>query len=211
LNKKNLSRGFSLSTGGTRTTVLTTTTTDISLSSNGVSNLNTGEVFKVNSLEEFLGLGVNLDERGIQSREFGNKVITTFTFFFLKLEGDTTDGTARNTLHQVSGETSNLVTETLGVNDGDFIKNSLVDLEIESKTRVVLLNDNTGCLLDSLSSNATLNNLYMVNIYLSVYPSIHPSIYIYHLKMQLDMLCLDGWMGISYLTILVIYNLKRKI
>lgn len=56
----------------------------------------------------------------------------------------------------MGGETGNLVTETLGVNDGDFIKDLLVDLEIESKTRVVLLDNNTGCLLDSLSSNATL-------------------------------------------------------
>lgn len=141
-----------MSTGRTRTTVVTTTTTDISLSSNGVSDLNTRKVFKVDSLQEFLSLRVNFDSRSVQSREFGNVVVTTFTFFFLQLEGDTADGTTRDTLHQVGGETSNLVTKTLGLNDGDFVKDLLVDLEVESETRVVLFNDNTRSLLDSLGS-----------------------------------------------------------
>jgi hypothetical protein len=52
----------------------------------------------------------------------------------------------------VGGETSNLVTKTLGLNDGDFVKDLLVDLEVESETRVVLFNDNTRSLLDSLGS-----------------------------------------------------------
>jgi hypothetical protein len=56
----------------------------------------------------------------------------------------------------VSGETSNLVTKTLGLDDGNFIKDLLVDLEVKSKTRIVLFNNDTRSLLDSLGSNTTL-------------------------------------------------------
>jgi hypothetical protein len=56
----------------------------------------------------------------------------------------------------VGGETSNLVTKTLGLDDGNFIKDLLVDLEVKSKTRVVLFDNDTRSLLDSLGSNATL-------------------------------------------------------
>ena len=188
-----LSRSFSLSAGSTRTTVVTTSTTDISLGSNGLSDLNTRKVFKVDSLQEFLGLGINFDARSVQSRSFGNVVVTTFTFFFLQLEGDTTDGTTRDTLHQVGGETSNLVTKTLGLNNGDFIEDSLVDLEVESETRVVLFNDDTRSLLDSLGSilKTSVNvplliliefPLFFYNLYLPQHIHIHSSItglYIY--------------------------------
>jgi hypothetical protein len=42
------------------------------------------------------------------------------------------------------------------LDDGDFVKDLLVDLEVQSKTRIVLFNDDTRSLLDSLSSNTTL-------------------------------------------------------
>jgi hypothetical protein len=125
-------------------------------------------------ISAYLSFRINFDSRGIQSREFRNVIITTFTFFFLQLEGNTTDRTARDTLHQVGGETSNLVTETLGLNDGDLVKDLLVDLEVESKTRIVLFNDYTRSLLDSLGSNATLNHPELKT---SIHPSIHPSIH----------------------------------
>ena len=44
-------------------------------------------------------------------------------FFFLKLDRDTTDWTGSDSLHQVSDETSNLVTKTLGWDDCNFYKN----------------------------------------------------------------------------------------
>jgi hypothetical protein len=91
----------------------------------------------------YLGFGVNLNSRGVKSRELGNKVVLALTLFLLKLEGDTTNGTARDTLHQVSGETSNLVAKTLGGNDGNLVADLLVGLEIESKTGVVLLDKDT--------------------------------------------------------------------
>ena len=87
-----------------------------------------------------------------RSRELGDVVILALTLLLLKLEGDTTDGSALDTLHQVGGETSNLVAETLGGDDGDLGSNLLVGLEVQGKTGVVLLDENLGGPLDSLSS-----------------------------------------------------------
>ena len=53
-------------------------------------------------------------------------------------------------------ETRNLVAETLGRDDSDFIADLLVDLEVKSETGVVLLDDDSRSLLDSLCSYATL-------------------------------------------------------
>jgi hypothetical protein len=141
-----------LGTGLARTTVVTATATDISLSSNRVGDRDTSEVLKVQGLKELVGFRINLNNRGIQGRELGHKVVTTLTLFFLKLEGDTGNRTTGDTLHQMGGETSNLVAKTLGLNDGDLIKDLLVDLEIKSKTRIVLFNNDTRGLLDSLGS-----------------------------------------------------------
>jgi len=128
----------------------------------------------------YLGFRVNLNNGGIEGRELGNIVVLAFTLFFLELEGDTTDGSTRNALHQVSGETSNLVTKTLGSNDSNLVANLLVGLEIESKTGVVLLDQNAGSLLDSLGSNATLkiqSNLVHPSSSIHLHPSLSLSIH----------------------------------
>jgi hypothetical protein len=53
-------------------------------------------------------------------------------------------------------ETSNLVAETLGRDQGDLVADFLVGLEVEGKTGVVLFNQDTGSLLDGFGSDATL-------------------------------------------------------
>lgn len=100
----------------------------------------------------YLGVRVNLNSASVQGREFRNVVVSAFTFLLLQLEGDTADRTARDTLHQVGGETGNLVAETLRGNDGHLIADLLVGLEVQRKTRVVLFNQDTGGLLDGLGS-----------------------------------------------------------
>jgi len=50
---------------------------------------------------------------------------------------------------------ADLVAKTLGGDDGDFIADPLVGLEVERKLGVVPLNDDLGGLLDSLRSNTT--------------------------------------------------------
>jgi hypothetical protein len=112
--------------------------------------------------------------REVEGRNFGDVLILSLTLLFLKLEGDTTDRTPLDTLHQMCGVTGNLliymsecdsspqmpsssylVAETLGSNDCDLIADSLVGLEIEGQLWVVSLNDDLGGLLDGLGTNAT--------------------------------------------------------
>ena len=50
---------------------------------------------------------------------------------------------------------SYLVAKTLRCNDGNFIADSLVGLEVEGQLGIVSLNDDLGGLLDGLGTNAT--------------------------------------------------------
>lgn len=80
------------------------------------------------------------------------------TLLLLELEADTTDGAALDTLHQVGGETGDLVAEALRGDNGDLIDDLLVGVEVDRvKARVVLLNEHTRSALGSLSANATLH------------------------------------------------------
>jgi hypothetical protein len=63
------------------------------------------------ALQQVLGVLVDGDGtllRVVQSRNLGDVLILALTLLFLKLEGDTTDGTALDTLHQMGGEAGNL-------------------------------------------------------------------------------------------------------
>lgn len=65
-------------------------------------------------LEEVLGLGVDIELAAlrvlgeVEGRNLGDVLILALTLLFLELEGDTTDGTTLDTLHQVSGVAGNL-------------------------------------------------------------------------------------------------------
>jgi hypothetical protein len=130
------------------------------------------------ALQEILCLGIDLQSilvlGEVEGRNFGDVLILSLTLFFLELEGDTTDRTTLNTLHQMCCVTGNLmvelvrsklglvhdmrsylIAETLRGNDGDLIADSLVGLEIEGQLWVVSLNDDLGGLLDGLGTNAT--------------------------------------------------------
>lgn len=57
----------------------------------------------------------------------------------------------------MSGETSDLVAETLGRDDGDLIDDLLVGVEVDRvETRVVLLDQDASSSLGSLGTNSTL-------------------------------------------------------
>ena len=99
-------------------------------------------VVEVHSLDHSLDIWIDSQKIVVlQSRDLWNVVITSFSenylsepshvikmthskkklpFFFLKFDRDTTDWTGSDSLHQVSDETSDLVTKTLGWDDGDF-------------------------------------------------------------------------------------------
>lgn len=64
--------------------------------------------------------------------------ILPLSLLLLELEGDTSDGTLLNALHEVSGETGDLVPQALRGDDGDLIADPLVGVEVESEAGVVL-------------------------------------------------------------------------
>ena len=65
----------------------------------------------------------------------------TRTYLFLKSEGDTSDGSLLDSLHQVSREAGDLVSESLGLDLTDVINDSLIYMEVvgqpehDTKTR----------------------------------------------------------------------------
>lgn len=65
-------------------------------------------------LEEILGLAVNLELTAlalgeVQSGDLWDVLILALTLLFLELEGDTTDWSTLNTLHEMGGVTSDLL------------------------------------------------------------------------------------------------------
>ena len=65
----------------------------------------------------------------------------------------------------MGGEASNLVTKTLGGNDGDLRGKTLVGLEVEGETRIVLFDKVAGGTLDRLGANTTLYECKQIQKY----------------------------------------------
>jgi len=91
----------------------------------------------------------------VEGRNLGNELILALTLLFLELEGNATDGSSLNPLHEMGGVAGNLVAQALGGNDGDLIADALVGLEVKGETRVIPLNDDLGGFLHGLGANAT--------------------------------------------------------
>lgn len=53
-------------------------------------------------------------------------------------------------------ETGDLISQPFTRDDGDFLAYFLVNMEVQSETSVVLLDDHTGCLLDCFGTDTTL-------------------------------------------------------
>jgi hypothetical protein len=95
------------------------------------------------ALEQVLGLLVHVQGAAlrvlgeVESRDLRNVLILALTLLFLQLEGNTTDGSSLDTLHQMCGVSGNLVPQALRGNDGDLITDTLVDLKVERELGVV--------------------------------------------------------------------------
>ena len=59
----------------------------------------------------------------------------TRTYLFLKSEGDASDGSLLDSLHQVSREAGDLVSESLGLDLTDVINDSLIYMEVVGQPR----------------------------------------------------------------------------
>lgn len=137
-----------------------TATTLRSLVSSDGSGDGDGERVETERAEHVLGVGVDLERarsRSVKSRDLGNVLVLALTLLLLQLERDTANGTALDTLHEVGGETGNLVAKTLGGDDGNLIDDTLVLVEVDVReTRVVLLDEDARGTLGSLGANTTL-------------------------------------------------------
>lgn len=113
-------------------------------------------------LDQVSSLGVNLQltvgVRQVQSRDLWDVLVLSLSLLLLQLEGDTSNWTLLNSLHQVGGVTSNLVSQSLGLDNSDLRGQSLVGLEVQSQLWVETLNQDLGGSLHGFSSNATLES-----------------------------------------------------
>ena len=96
------------------------------------------------------------DVLGLDLRLLGDEIHLALTLLFLESERDASDGANLDSLHQVGGETSNLVSESLGLNLSDVIDDTFVGVEVVGQFSVVLLDDGPGGSLDSLGSYTAL-------------------------------------------------------
>ncbi len=80
------------------------------------------------------------------------------SYFFLDLKGDTSDGALLDSLHQVSGETGDFISHSLGGEDGNIGKDLFIEVEISGELAVVLFDQDLGGSLNSLSSDSALQD-----------------------------------------------------
>jgi hypothetical protein len=114
------------------------------------------KVGELKVLEQRIGVRIDLNAASINIRKLRNEVVLALALLLLELERNAAHGSLGDTAHQVCGETSNLVAQTLRRDNSDLLNGALVGLEIGGQTRVVLLDDDARSLLDSLGTNATL-------------------------------------------------------
>jgi hypothetical protein len=119
-----------------------------------------GETIEAERSEHVLSVGVDLEatrSRGIEGRDVRDVLVLALSLLLLQLEGDTTDGTSLNSLHQVRGEAGNLVAKSLGGDNSNLIDDSLVLVEVDVReTRVVFLDEHSRGSLGGLGTNSTL-------------------------------------------------------
>lgn len=108
---------------------------------------------------EWTGTQASWKGRGKDEEAYDRVVQNTYlalALLFLELEGDAADGALGDTLHEVSGESGNLVAQPLGRHNGHLIEDSLVRVEVIAvQFRVVLLDEHTRRALGSLGANTT--------------------------------------------------------
>merc|ERR1740139_555926 len=114
-----------------------------------------GQPVHVQLLEHLPGVGVYLNHVHVDLRTVRHVLHPALPLLFLQLEGNTADGTALDSPHQVRGEAGDLVAQTLGRDRSHLLGNLLVDLEVQRKLGVILLHDDARSLLHGLRADAT--------------------------------------------------------
>jgi len=81
---------------------------------------NAGDVVDSEGVEHFHGFLVDLDVVGVDGGDVGDKVHAALTLLLLQLERDAANRTLLDTLHEMGGETCDLVPKPLRGDDGYF-------------------------------------------------------------------------------------------
>ena len=118
--------------------------------------LNSRQLSHVKRLKHSHGVSVDLDALGVDGTDVRNVVQPSLSLLLLELERNTSDWTSLNTLHQVGGVPGDLVSKPLRLDDGHVVAQTLVGVEVQGHSVVVLLYDGAACALNSLRPNTTL-------------------------------------------------------
>ena len=114
------------------------------------------ELCQTQLLEHIIRVLVNDNLVNVKNGDLRNEVHSSLTLLFLQLQGDSSNGTSLNSLHEMRNETGNLVAHTFGRDHSDLITDSLVGPKVESKFSVVLLYDLSTVVFYRFGSNASL-------------------------------------------------------
>jgi len=106
------------------------------------------------ALEKVPRLLVDVDGPLVEGAHLGHEVESALALLLLKLQTDVPHGSLGDALHQMGGESRDLVPHALRGGDGDLVDDALVRVEVEGETGVVLLDDGPGGLLDGLGSDS---------------------------------------------------------
>jgi len=96
-----------------------------------MANLNTIQTTISQILQQIPSLVTNHQIGLIQSTNLRHKVQPSFPLLLLKLQGDTSNGSVRDSAHKMGGESGNLVAHAFGGCYGDLIDYAFVGVEIE--------------------------------------------------------------------------------
>ena len=106
------------------------------------------------ALEKVPRLLVDVDGPLVEGAHLGHEVETALALLLLKLQTDVPHGSLRDALHQVGGESRDLVPHALRGGDGDLVDDALVRVKVECESGVVLLDYGPRGLLDGLGSHS---------------------------------------------------------
>ena len=90
----------------------------------------------------------------LQSRSLRNVVISSFSFFFLQFDRNTSNGSLLDSFHGVGDETSDLVLQPFGGDGGDVSDDSSVGVVVQGQSSVVFLDDSSGSFFDGFGSDS---------------------------------------------------------
>jgi len=121
----------------------------------GVDNLKFGDVAQFQHFQHVLGLNINFNSVDIQDGGLWDVVVSSLTLFLLQFDGNTSYSLVLKTFHQMGDETSDLVSEGFAGDDGNFLADTFVDMEIQRQSSVVFLDDKLGSFLNGLCTNST--------------------------------------------------------